>query len=101
MPEAPKRRTRSNKSREGRGRQIFIPPWAVTCGRYAVVALRWAHAISELTDPFWAAWCEGGSISELKGVFSLFTSEMSSETATLRKPLRWISELTSEEHSLK
>jgi hypothetical protein len=35
----------------------------------------------------------GGSISELKGVFSLFTSEMSSETATL-KPLRWISELT-------
>ena len=58
-----------------------------------MVALRWAGALSELTGPFWAAWCEGGSISELKGVFSLFTSEMSSETATL-KALRWISELT-------
>ena len=57
-------------------------------------------AISELADPFWAAWCEEGRISELDRVFSLFTSEMSSETATL-KPLRWISELTSEEHSLK
>ena len=66
----------------------------------AVVALRWAHAISELTGPFWAACREGGSISELKAVFSLFTSEMSSETATL-KALRWISELTSEELSLK
>ena len=43
---------------------------------------------------------QAGSISELKGVFSLFTSEMSSETATL-KPLRWISELTSEHDSLK
>ena len=42
----------------------------------------------------------GGSISELKGVFSLFSSEVSSETATL-KALRWISELTSEELSLK
>ena len=60
---------------------------------HAVVALRWAHAISELTGPFWAACREGGSISELKDVFSLFTSEMSSETATL-KALRWISELT-------
>jgi hypothetical protein len=51
-------------------------------------------------DPFWAACREGGSISELKGVFSLFTSEMSSETATL-KALRWISELKSQELSLR
>ena len=42
----------------------------------------------------------GGSISELKGVFSLFTSEMSSETATL-KALRWISELKSQELFLR
>ena len=42
----------------------------------------------------------GGSISELKGIFSLFTSEMSSETATL-KALSLISELTSENLSLK
>ena len=67
---------------------------------HGVVALRWAHAISELTDPFWAAWCEGGSISELKGVFSLFASEMSSETAPL-KALRWISELKSQELFLR
>ena len=59
-------------------RAMFIAPPQP----HAVVALRWAHAISELTGPFWAACREGGSISELKGVFSLFTSEMSSETAT-------------------
>ena len=52
-------------------------------------------------DPFWAACREGGSsISELKGVFSLFTSEMSSETATL-KALRSISELNSQELFLR
>ena len=45
---------------------------------HAVVALRWAHAVSELTGPFWVAWCEGGRVSELKGDFSLFASEMSS-----------------------
>ena len=67
---------------------------------HAVVALRWAHAISELTGPFRAACREGGSISELKGVFSLFTSEMSSETATL-KALRWISELKSQDLFLR
>ena len=70
------------------------PP--VTCGRSSEMG----HVISELTGPFWAACREGGSISELKGDFSLFASEMSSETATL-KALRWISELKSQHHPLR
>ena len=75
---------------------MFIAPAPVTCGRSSEMG----HVISELTGPFWAACREGGSISELKGDFSLFASEMSSETATL-KALSWISELTSEDLSLK
>jgi len=75
---------------------MFIAPPSWTCSRSSEMG-RW---ISELADPFWAAWCGGGRISELKGVFSLFASEMSSETATL-KALSWISELTSEDLSLK
>ena len=62
------------KNRQGRDVHRAPPP------SHGVVALRWAHAISELTVPFWAAWCEGGRISELDRVFSLFASEMSSET---------------------
>ena len=75
---------------------MFIPVPSRTCGRSSEMG----HVISELTGPFWAACREGGSISELKGVFSLFASEMSSETATL-KALRWISELKSQNHPLR